>query len=270
MPLGQDTEAEPAPGVQQVNYYEEVEKQPSASLLAEARRLVDTSKQSAKTVTSPRQGRSLMELWRRSDRSEDVATAEAKETIGPVSVELPSQLEVGTLGQPTLAPPTSSPTRRASGQEPTNASAQPHTDAGPEFRHPWAAPEVSPLNSPVGYPNANVSANGNAVHPPEPMAAPHPTPRGYSPWQLPSLPQFQGMESLSPEAPMLQTLPPLEPLPNTIAGPRATAPTTPRPFSAAIRTQGYLYPSTNGPANAYGQPTHVVQQPEWVNSQPRR
>ena len=255
LPLGQDGGTQATPGVQQVNYYEEVEKQPTATLLAEARRLVDTSKQSTKTVTSPRRGRSLVELWRRSDRSDEVAMGTAEETVGPVRVELPSEPESSPLGQPTLAPPRPPSTDMVSGIETTATPA------------PVGQPYANQMSLPVPYLGASATPN-RAAGSLEPGLSLHTASSGYDPLP-PSLPEIRATESLPPRLPEVQALPPLWTTPDVTMPLGETALSAPGEISAA-GPQGYLYPSTPPSTNTYGQPTHVAQQPEWLNPLPRK
>ena len=244
MPLGQDGATEATPGVQQVNYYEEVEKQPSASLLAEARRLVDSSKQSAKTVTGPRQGRSLMELWRRSDRSEESTTAEAEGTVGPVRVKVPDEADAGVLGQPTLAPPKPPTVDMAAGHETFPVPA------------PVGQPYANQMTLPMPYPSVHLPTN-RGMTTPMPTHSPAAHPSLYGP-PSPMLPQYPSRDLLQPGAPQMQTLPPLEALPHYGPTPAMTADTRQEQITASGGPQSHLYPSTE---TRPSQPTRVVQQP---------
>jgi hypothetical protein len=230
-----------------------MEKQSDATVLAEARRLVASSRRSTKRVTAPRRGNSLMELWRRSDRSEEVA---AEETAGSVGVGLPNDVAAGTFGQPTLAPPKPPMVDMAAGQVTFPIPA------------PVGQPYASQVSTPVPYPNA--SAQNNRGTPlPGSARVPQAARSLYNP-PSPSLPQPPGMNPLPPGARQMQALPPLEALPQFSASPGMTATTMPGQSSSRTGTQGYLYPSTDARLNGHRQPAHVVQQPNWVNPQPRR
>ncbi len=260
MPVSQDGTT--GAGVQQVNYYEEIEKQSSADLLAEARRLVDSSKQSSKPVSTPRQGRSLLALWQRSDRSEDLAADSGADTAPPIRVELPGE---DAPGVPTLAPPSSAASQvdMVYGRGPTVTSSptdRPYANTSIDPRYPQYPP---PAFGDYGQPSAGPEmVRQEAVSHWNPLPPAYATPPSYGQWPSASLPQNP------PAAPAMQTLPP----PKTSSpAPRATPPATPGQISAAMGQQGYLYPSTDTPARSYRrQPTQVVQQPEWVNPLPRR
>ena len=271
LPLGEEGTDEQAPSVQQANYYEEIERQPSANVIAGARQLVESSRLSARndTATAPRRGRSLLEIWRQSDRPDEAAMAEVGEAEGPVRVELPGEAAGQTYGQPTLAPPVPPVTGAgAAGYGETLAGKQPVAPVqGPARR---ARPTSSEdLHAPMAYGQANVPAYGNAATYPAAAAAPQSGPIGQERRPSLSLPPYQGMESLPVESSGLQALPPLEALPNTVASPGMPGTTAPGQFSTVMGTQGYLYPSTEDRSTFYGQPTQVVQQPEWGNPQRR-
>ncbi len=257
MPVSQGNATDPTPAVQQVNYYEEMEKQSDATVLAEARRLVASSRRSTKRVTAPRRGNSLMELWRRSDRSEEVAAAGAEEAAGPVPVGLPDDAAAGTFGQPTLAPP----------QPPTVDMAAGH--GAFTVPAPVARPYANHVIPPIPYPDASAATNWGGAPSPELTRVPQTAPSAYGP-PSPSLPHYPQTESLRPAASQIQALPPLEALPQFSASPGMTATTMPGQSSSRTGMQGYLYPSTDARLNNHRQPAHVVQQPNWANPQPRR
>lgn len=261
LPMGEGDGSEAASGVQQANYYEEVEKQSSASVVADARRLVESAKLSAKNTVSPRRGNSLMEIWRRSDRSDEVAEAEPETAVGPVRAELPGETAAAAHGRPTLAPPGSQasvPNMPVDGRVPM---------VGPP---PVGEPYAYQLTMPVAPAQAHVPSYGNTASSPETMVAPQATPPVEESWPTLSLPPYETTESLSPEASRIQTLPPLEALPDAIASPGMGPPMGPGQLSRVIGSQRYLYPSTNSRAGQSSQPTQVAQQPEWANPQPRR
>ena len=246
MPLGQNGEAEPTPDIQQVNYYEKIEKQSDAAVLDEARRLVASSRLSTKENTAPRRGNSLIEIWRRSDRSE---TEGDEGTADPVRVEVPNSAAAGTAGQPTLASPA----------PPTVDMAAGHGTF--PVRAPVGQPYANQVGVPVPYPNASAPIYpGMALPGSTRVSQAAPSVHGVP---STSLPQF-------PPASQMQALPPLEALPQFNVVPEMTVSTMPGQSSSTIGSGGYLYPSTDTRVNNQRQPTHVVQQPDWMNPSPRR
>lgn len=240
--------------VRQVNYYEEIEKQSTESLLADARQLVAASKRSTDVPDAPRRGKSLLELWRRSDRSIDPAPDPATDLAAPA----PS-------GEPTLAataPPSPAVDVASRAGMPATPPAGPYPSSAANPRYSQPAQSPYPPYQPLPYASDRQAQSG-AVGVSRPVATPYTAPSGYSqnsPATVSNFPAFQPLPPLgaSPSAPA--------PAP---AAPSLTAPTAPGEIATAIGQQPYLYPSTNVPASPYAQPPHVAQQPEWLNSQPR-
>ncbi len=259
LPLGQDGPTAAPSSVQQVNYYEEIEKQSTESLLVEARRLVEVSKRTAPAASRPRRGNSLSELWRRSDRSEDVAKGDAEESASPV---------------PTLAPTTSpqSPVDLVSRQPmaPVASAVQSYVSTPMEQQHPWPIQIQSQFQLPPAYPYSNMPPSPDAAAGSQPLPSLSSTPPSYGQWPSASLPPIGATESPARSRSEVQALPPLWTLPGTTMPPGETVLSAPGEISAAVGLRGPLYPSTNVPARVHGPTAHVARQPEWVNPQPRR
>ena len=257
MPLSEDDANEPTADIRQVNYYEEVEKQSSATVLAEARHLVASSRMPVSQVRAPRRGSSLIELWQRSDRSDDTTEANTEEASSAVRVELPGEASVGTSGTPTLAPP----------RPPAVDMTSDHGTAA--VQAPAGRPYAKQVSLPVPYPTADTPIGRSSPSVQGPVHPPHTATPAYSP--LPSsLPQLPSMGPMRPEMLPMQALPPLDALPQSIASPVMTATTMPTHVAPQIGPQGYLYPSTETRSNVLNQTPHVAQQPEWANPNPRR
>ena len=235
--------------VRQVNYYEEIEKQSTESLLADARQLVATSRSSASVPDTPRRGKSLLELWRRSDRSIDPSPdPETNLAVPAVS------------GEPTLAstvPPSPVVDVASRAGMPATRPVEPYPNdySNPQYSQPVQGPY--PPYQPLPY-AAQPAASGT-VGVSEPVATPYSAPSGFS----------QNSPAAVSSFPAFQPLPPLEASPSAPSTPGPTTPTVPGEIATAIGQQPYLYPSTSVPASPYVQPPHVAQQPEWLNSQPR-
>ncbi len=98
----------PAPDAviaQTVDYYDAVEQRPTQELLAEAKQLVDAWHPALQPSTDTRRhGRSLLELWQRSEVAATTNVPTGPRAIAPPVAENPPQVEASDQPQPAPAP----------------------------------------------------------------------------------------------------------------------------------------------------------------------